>query len=116
MTIKRSAPAAVAVIAAALAAGCATAPPKSPQQEQADHATAERVYDALQANPIYYFRDVDVGVDDGVAVLSGFVWSTDAIYHAQMIASRVPGVTAVRNQMQLERESNRGGGDSAGGQ
>ncbi len=116
MRMKRSAMAASAAMAAALVAGCATAPPKSPQQEQADNATAERIYDALQANPIYYFRDVDVDVDDGVAVLSGFVWSTDALYHAQTIASGVPGVTTVRNHMQLEREANRGGGDSAGGQ
>lgn len=116
MAIKRNVPVVLTAIAAAAAVGCSTAPPKSAQQEQADNATAERVSAALEANPIYYFRDVDVDVDDGVAVLSGFVWSTDALYHAQIIARAVPGVTAVRNQMQLEREANRGGGDTAGGQ
>jgi len=99
-----------------LATGCATTPPKSPEQERADTALAERVYAVLQANPIYYFDDVDVEVDDGVARLSGYVWSTDALYHAQMIARRVPGVTAVRDEMKLEREANRGGGDTAGSQ
>ena len=70
----------------------------------------------LEANPIYYFHDVDVEVDDGVARLGGYVWSTDALYHAQQIARSVPGVTAVRDEMKLEREANRGGGDSAGAQ
>jgi osmotically-inducible protein OsmY len=53
---------------------------------------------------VYYFRHVDVRVDNGVADLSGYVWSTDAIYAARKIASNVPGVTSVRtNQLQLER-------------
>ena len=110
-----SALAPVAVIAAAVA-GCATSPPKSPEQERADTALSEQVYAALQANPIYYFRDVDVDVDNGVAHLGGYVWSTDALYHAQQIARAVPGVRAVRDEMKLEREANRGGGDSAGSQ
>jgi osmotically-inducible protein OsmY len=101
---------------AAVIAGCSMTPPKSPAQERADTALADRVYAALQANPIYYFRDVDVDVDDGVAHLGGYVWSTDALYHAQMIARAVPGVTAVRDEMKLEREANRGGGDTAGSQ
>lgn len=99
-----------------LAAGCATTSPKSPEQAATDAALADRVYATLDANPIYYFHDVDVEVDDGVACLSGYVWSTDALYHAQQIARRVPGVVAVRDEMKLEREANRGGGDSAGSQ
>ncbi len=100
---------------AASVGACSSAPPKSPEQQRADAATAERVYAALEANPIYYYRDVEVGVDDGLATLSGYVWSTDALYHAQQIAGAVPGVHGVRNQMELEREANRGGGDTAGG-
>jgi hyperosmotically inducible periplasmic protein len=107
---------------AALAAGlvlgvaCSTAPPKSPEQERADAATTERLYAALDANPIYYFRDIEVSVDDGVVRLSGFVWTTDALYHAQQIARRVPGVTQVKNEMELERQGNNGGGDGTGSQ
>jgi len=92
----------------------ASAPPKSPDQERADSATAERVLAALEANPIYYFRDVEVTVDYGVAQLSGYVWTTDALYAAQGIARRVPGVTGVRDTMELERQGNRGGGDGTG--
>ena len=108
--------AAAAVVAASLllAVACSTAPPKSPEQERADAATAERVSAALEANPIFYFRDVEVSVDDGVALLRGYVWTTYALYHAQEIARGVPGVIRVRNQMELERQGNRGGGDGTG--
>src|SRR5215469_938282 len=84
---------------AVVIAACSTAPPKSPEQERADAATAERIEAAFEANPIYYLRDVEVSVDNGVARLSGYVWTTDALYHAQMIARRVPGVTRVRSEM-----------------
>ncbi|HXZ60830.1 MAG TPA: BON domain-containing protein [Steroidobacteraceae bacterium] len=117
MTIRRrgAAPAILAAIAV-LTVGCSTTPPKSPDQERADAATTERVSAALEANPIYYFRDVEVSVDYGVARLSGYVWTTDALYHAQQIARGVPGVVAVRNEMELERQANRGGGDGTGSQ
>jgi osmotically-inducible protein OsmY len=106
---------AYAVLAsAAVLVACASSVPKSPEQERADAATAERVYAALEANPVYYFRDVEVGVDYGVAQLSGYVWTTDALYAAQEIARRVPGVTGVRDAMELERQGNRGGGDGTG--
>ena len=110
---KSSLLAALAASVAALVA-CSTAPPKSPAQERADAATAERVYAALDQNPIYYLRDVDVSVDNGVAELSGYVWTTPALYAAQDIARKVPGVNGVRDKMQLEREGNRGGGDTSG--
>jgi len=104
---------AVLAITAMLVA-CANSPPKSPEQERADAATTERVYAALEANPIYYFRDVEVSVDYGVALLSGYVWTTDALYAAQGIARKVPGVTGVKDTMELERQGNRGGGDGTG--
>ena len=104
----------LAISAAAAMVACSTAPPKSPEQERADAATADRVYAALDQNPIYYLNDVDVSVDGGVAELSGYVWTTDALYAAQNIARRVPGVTGVRDKMQLEREAARGGGDGSG--
>jgi osmotically-inducible protein OsmY len=102
------------VASAAVFVACASSPPKSPEQAQADAATAERVSTALEANPIYYFRDVEVDVDYGVARLSGYVWTTDALYAAQDIARRVAGVTGVQNTMELERQGNRGGGDGTG--
>ena len=104
----------VVLASAAIMVACASSPPKSPEQERADAGATERVYAALEANPIYYFRDVEVSVDYGVAQLSGYVWTTDALYAAQNIARRVPGVTGVRDTMELERQGNRGGGDGTG--
>ena len=116
MTVERSALALLAAIAAVLAVACATTAPKSPEQARADAATSARVNAALDANPIYYFRDVEVEVDNGVALLRGYVWTTDALYHAQQITRGVPGVISVRNEMELERQGNRGGGDGSGSQ
>jgi osmotically-inducible protein OsmY len=68
-----------------------------------DEILANTVYSELNANPTYYFRHVDVSVDNGVAHLSGYVWSADAVYAARKIASNVPGITSVStNQLQLE--------------
>jgi len=71
---------------------------------------ASTVYSRLDADPIYYFKHVDVSVDRGVAHLSGYVWSTDAIYRARAIASHVPGVTSVvTSQLELERQGRANG-------
>ena len=110
-------PGACAVLAAnaAVLVACSSVPPKSPEQERADAATAERIYAALESNPIYYFHDVEVSVDYGVARLSGYVWTTDELYHAREIAHGVSGVIGVQSTMELERQGNRAGGDTAGG-
>jgi osmotically-inducible protein OsmY len=100
----------VLAAAAILAAACSTAPPRSPAQIAGDRALADRVYAALNADPIYFYRHVDVRVEDGVADLSGYVWSTDAIYRAREIARRVSGVTrVVTSHLELEREGRANG-------
>jgi len=59
---------------------------------------------------MYFFRHVEVRVDNGIAHLSGFVWSTDAIYGARRIAQSVPGVTqVVTSQLELERNGRNSG-------
>ncbi|MGC1727803.1 MAG: BON domain-containing protein [Steroidobacteraceae bacterium] len=98
---RRAAFAGVLVTTLVLAAACASAP--TPTRH--DVAASNRVYAALRADPIYYFRHVNVEVDDGVANLSGYVWSSDAIYRARQIARGVPGVSGVvSSQLELERE------------
>ena len=75
-----------------------------------DEILADTVYSQLNADPMYYYRHVDVRVDNGVADLSGYVWSTDAIYHARKIALKVPGVTGVStNHLELERNDRSSG-------
>jgi len=100
-----------AVLAATLAlAGCATAPPRSPAQTAGDRAVADSVYAALDADPTYFYRHVDVRVEDGVADLSGYVWSTNAIYRAREIARQVSGVArVVTSHLELEREGRANG-------
>jgi osmotically-inducible protein OsmY len=73
-------------------------------------AVADSVYAALNADPTYFYRHVDVRVEDGVADLSGYVWSTDAIYRAREIARQVSGVTrVVTSHLELEREGHANG-------
>jgi osmotically-inducible protein OsmY len=93
------------VLAATLAlAACSTAPPRSPAQTESDRAVADSVYAALNSDPAYFYRHVDVRVEDGVADLSGYVWSTDAIYRAREITRQVSGVTrVVTSHLELER-------------
>jgi osmotically-inducible protein OsmY len=75
-----------------------------------DEILANTVYSQLNADPFHYFRHVDVTVDNGLAHLSGYVWSTDAIYQARKIAMKVPGVTGVStNQLELERNDRSSG-------
>ena len=100
---------------AALMVSCATAPPPratsasaggsaSAERPGADQALANTIYSQLNADPTYYLRHVEVRVDHGVAYLSGYVWSTDALYAARRIARSVPGVTGVATtQLELER-------------
>ena len=105
---------AVVIVAVALAASCASSPRPPPTPTDADrtlalqHATEEAVAShisaELNADPVYYFRHVNVSVDEGVATLSGYVWDTQAIYRARKIASEVPGITrVVSSELRLER-------------
>ena len=102
-------------VAVTLISACAASPPKSPEQAQADDLIAERISLALNADPTYFYRHVDVRVDGGVAHLSGYIWSTEELYRAKQIAAGVLGVKRVVNEMELERGGNRGGGHSGSG-
>ena len=79
-------------------------------QHATEDAVASYIYTQLDEDPIYFFRHVNVRVDEGVATLSGYVWETDAIYRAREIASDVPGVTrVVSNDLRLERNGQNSG-------
>jgi BON domain len=102
------------IAVAAMTGACASSPPAPAPPSAArslrsdlgatDEVLAHTVYSELNADPMYYYRHVDVRVDNGVAHLSGYVWSTDAIYQARKIALKVPGITGVStSELQLER-------------
>lgn len=108
------------VVASALTVSCATTPPQPPLSHSAasagdaqvttDEVLANTVYAQLNADPTYYYRHVDVRVDKGVAHLSGYVWSTEALYRARQIARSVPGVSGVvTSQLELERNGRSNG-------
>jgi osmotically-inducible protein OsmY len=99
----------IVLAASVLAVACANTPAGSPAQAQADAAIASRVSAALNDDPIFFFRHVEVSIDHGVASLTGIVWTTDALYRAQQITRGVPGVTRVVNRMELERPQRTGG-------
>jgi hypothetical protein len=86
-----------------IATACSANPPKPLGSGRADQATAEQVYSALIDDPVYFYRHVDVRVDDGVAHLSGHVWGTEALSHAQRVACDVSGVKAVVNHLDLDQ-------------
>jgi osmotically-inducible protein OsmY len=101
---------AAACTAAALAVACSTAPPRSPEQARIDASAADEVYAALNTDPVYFYRHVDVQVANGVADLSGYVWSTEALYRARQIAHQVPGINrVVTSRLELERNGATGG-------
>ncbi len=110
LAFKRNATRAPLLMLAMLIAACSTSPPRSPEQVRVDQATEQRVYAALNADPTYYYRHVDVRVDDGAAHLSGYVWSSDAMFKAKQIAAGIPGVRVVVNEMELQREVDETGG------
>lgn len=111
MPVPRNHGAFSAVLVAALLTGaCSTTPSQPPAQGRADEALADNIYAKLDADPVYFFRHVDVTVDEGVADLSGYVWSTDAIYRARTIARDVSGVRrVVTSHLELERNGFRNG-------
>jgi hyperosmotically inducible periplasmic protein len=73
------------------------------KQSPADNRIARQVYDNLSADKVDYYKHVTVSADHGVVTLGGSVATTEALNKAKKIASGVPGVTKVIDQMTLER-------------
>lgn len=56
----------------------------------------------LANDPNIYAEHIEVSVRRGVVTLDGFVMEIKDLDGAKQIAARVPGVTSVNNQMELE--------------
>jgi osmotically-inducible protein OsmY len=87
-------------------AACASGPPKTEAQQQADKVTAERVEAALSANKTLFAKHIFVHADGGVVYLTGYVWESSDFEQATFIAGNVPGVTRVVNDLELNRNGN----------
>ena len=87
-----------------LAAACAADPPNSLEQRQSDIRATKEVYSKLNSDHVYYYAHVSIRVKNGVAHLSGYVWNTEALEHAKEVATSVPGIIAVVDNLELERD------------
>jgi osmotically-inducible protein OsmY len=93
-------------LATALCAlGCASAPPESPQQVQADQATASRVFAALESDRMHLYIGLEVRVRAGVAYISALTFDPVVRDAATQIARSVPGVKRVVNQIEVSAGS-----------
>lgn len=106
--IKRVPYAGVAAAVLCGVAACASGPPESDAQAQADKAMAERVETALNADKALFAKHITAHADNGVVRLTGYVWETGDFEEANYVASNVPGVTKVV----LDLELNRNGDDN----
>ena len=107
--IKRVPYAGVAVAVLFGVAACASGPPQTEAQVQADKVMAERVEAALNADRSLFAKHITAHADNGVVRLTGFIWEASDFEEATYIASGVPGVTRVVNDLEL----NRNGDDNA---
>src|SRR5262252_3970777 len=92
---------AAAVLCGVLA--CASGPPKTDAQLQADKVMAERVEAALGADKALFAKHITAHADNGVVRLTGYVWEASDFQEAVSIAEGVPGVTRVVNDLELNR-------------
>jgi osmotically-inducible protein OsmY len=104
--IKRVAYAGVAVALLCGVGACASGPPKTDSQAQADKVMAERVEAALNADRSLFAKHITAHADNGVVRLTGYIWEASDFEEANYIASNVPGVTKVVNDLELNRNGN----------
>jgi osmotically-inducible protein OsmY len=107
--IKRIPYAAVAVTVLCGLAACVSGAPKTDSQVQADKVMAERVEAALAADRSLFAKHITAHADNGVVRLTGYVWEANDFEEATYIASNVPGVTKVVNDLELNRNGNDNG-------
>lgn len=67
-----------------------------------DNRIKDKVETALNNEPIYKFKDVDVKTFNGVVQLSGFVTTEEQKRRAGEIAQQIPGVVQVVNSLALK--------------
>ena len=89
----------------AVIVGCAATRTQESTGEYVDDSTiTAKVKAAIFDDPALKVFDISVETFKGVVQLSGFVNSAEIRSRAAVVARRVPGVRAVRNEMTLERK------------
>lgn len=77
----------------------------STEEYSNDSDIAARVQDALAADPVVGKEDIEVEIHQGTVLLSGFVGTDEQVSRAGEIASRVEGVTSVKNNIVVKEGS-----------
>lgn len=90
-----------ALTLAVLLAACASTPPRDAATRAADERIAAAVLHALEQDQRIFARHIDVDVNRQVVTLSGFVFESADLFEATRVASQVPGVTAVNDEIEL---------------
>lgn len=83
-------------------AGCA-AERKAAGEYFDDAATTSRVKKAIYDDPSLKVTDISVATEDGVVHLTGTVKNRGAATRAGVVARKVSGVKAVRNDLRVEK-------------
>lgn len=92
-----------AVLTAVLLAACGGSPTKESTGEYVDDSViTTKVKSAFIQDNDVKARDIKVETFKGVVQLSGFVASRSELEKASQVASQVPGVKAVRNDIRLK--------------
>jgi hyperosmotically inducible periplasmic protein len=107
--VSRSIKRAVAVAVWCGVAACASGPPETDAQRQADKAMAERVEAALNADRSLFAKHITAHANNGVVRLTGYVWESGDFEEATSVASTIPGVVKVVNDLELNRNGDESG-------
>ncbi|UVW30136.1 BON domain-containing protein [Massilia sp. H6] len=84
-------------------AGCAMSGSVGPTAQAVDDATITAgVKAAIVRDPALKATEIDVGTEQGVVKLSGFVGSADSVAAVASVARTVKGVRSVRNDLRLK--------------
>lgn len=93
----------LAALALGQLAGCAMSGSVGPTVQAVDDATITAgVKAAIVRDPGLEVTEIDVGTEQGVVKLSGFVSSADSVAAAASVARTVKGVRSVRNDLRLK--------------
>lgn len=95
----------VALVGMFALSGCQSTTGKTTGQTMTDTRITAAVQAKLTADRISNFARVDVDTERGVVQLSGIVQSPDQKTRAEELTRQVEGVTQVRNNLQIQRQS-----------
>ncbi len=83
---------------------CGTPPARTQAQIDANHHLQDEIRMRLNKAPRIYVPHINISADDGVVKFSGIVTDEYEMNETLRIARKVPGVTKVINEMEIDRD------------